>query len=95
MNKDELEKILYEKRFDTEKDFNKLIVYISTGALVFSIGFTEKVLPLTQACHKEFLKLSWIFFGVTLCLILTSYFLGIKAFDRYLESKIIMHIITT
>lgn len=57
----------------SEDDFERLITYISAGALGLSITFIEKLVPLNNSLHSEFLITGWILLALTLILNLFSH----------------------
>lgn len=63
----------YEK---SHSEFEKSLTYISSGVLVGSLFFIEKIIPLCNANAKIFLLLTWIFSGTTLLISLISHYLS-------------------
>ena len=74
-----------------EDDFEKNLIYISTGAIGISFAFIEKIVDLQIATDKCMLIWSWIFFGLTLFISLMSHyvsgFLAGKVSDQLGEMK--------
>jgi len=68
------------KRFDkildkSQDDFEKNIIYISSGALGISFAFIEKIVPLSTASNKCLLIWAWSLFGITLLISLLSHYI--------------------
>jgi len=62
-----------------QEQFDKLIVYLSSGGLVLTVGFVKDLVDLSEANWKCLLILSWAGFIVSLILILLSHRSAIKA----------------
>lgn len=60
-------------RDDGEEQFDKLIVYLNSGALVLSIGFANDIVTITEATDTCILKVSWILFALSLIINLFSH----------------------
>lgn len=60
----------------SEDDFEKNLVYLSAGSLVLSIGFIEKIVPMSKANCIGFLIISWCLIASTLLLNLASYLIS-------------------
>lgn len=72
-----------ESRSDkSRKAFEKSLTYISSGVLVGSVFFIEKIIPLDCANNKIFLLLSLIFSGFTLLLSLVVHYLSSVYFEK-------------
>lgn len=69
------------------EQFDKQIVYISSGALVLTIGFVEKIVTITDATETDILIMSWILFVTSLMSILISHKTSIYAMDAELDGK--------
>lgn len=65
----------------SEDDYEKNLVYISSGTLVLSLTFIEKIVPLQGSTVVWFLIASWIFLSVTLLLNLISHQISSKYHD--------------
>lgn len=52
--------------------FDILIISISSGGLVFSMGFVKDLLPKEQIIDLLYLKISWILFGLSIIFNLLS-----------------------
>jgi hypothetical protein len=65
----------------SEDDYEKNLVYISSGTLVLSLTFIEKIVPLQGSTVVWFLIDSWIFLSVTLLLNLISHQISSKHHD--------------
>jgi len=73
MMSEERNKILEELRQHSEKEFDKLLVYLNSGALVISLAFVENIIPFENASALICLKCSWILFGLSLTIVLLSH----------------------
>ncbi len=78
---------IYEIRRSADEAFNKLIVYLSSGALVLTIGFVQNVIDLPTAKFNELLIGSWILFTSSLLVILISYLTTVKSMDLELDKQ--------
>lgn len=77
------EKELLELRKIAEGQFDKQIVYLSGGGLVFSIGFVKDIIGLDKApISKELLFATWICFAISLIVNLFSYITARKTIDK-------------
>jgi diacylglycerol kinase family enzyme len=59
--------------------FDILIISISSGGLVFSMGFIKDIIPKTPSINFLLLKISWMFFGLAIVLNLLSQVTGYYA----------------
>jgi len=74
MNKDsERETAINNMRNYAEEQFDKLIVYFNSGALVLTIGFVKDIIVMNEDTNKTLLILSWSAFALSLFLILLSH----------------------
>lgn len=71
--------------------FDILIISISSGGLVFSMGFVKDLIPKTPPVNFLLLKVSWILFGLAIVLNLFSQVTGYYA--NKFELKITKNII--
>lgn len=84
----EREKYLLELWKDSEREFEKLIIYIASGGLALSISISEKIITISKVgCSVKLLFASWICFALTILLGLTFHFTSIKAIDLFLQKK--------
>lgn len=79
------ENILYNGFQYSVEQFDKAIIYISSGALALSITFIEKIVPLKLAIGKGFLVSSWFFEIFTIMLFTLNHFLSFRAFNKRIE----------
>lgn len=68
-------------RRESEEAFDKLVVYVSGGGLVLTVGFVEKIIKITEAASKTFLLLTWIFFAASLLTVLISHRTSVYSID--------------
>ena len=78
---------IYEIRQSADASFNKLIVYLSSGALALTIGFVQEVVNLSTAICKIILIGSWSLFTISLLVILGSYLTTVKSMDLELDGE--------
>lgn len=85
---DDRKKELLSSRKEAENQFDKLIIYISAGAFVFSVGFVKDIVGENhEPQFKLILVLSWCLFGLSLLTTLLSQVTFKTAID-YLLKKI-------
>ncbi|NGP88021.1 hypothetical protein [Fodinibius halophilus] len=76
-----------EIRDYAQEEFDKLIVYLSSGGLVLTVGFVKDLVDLNSAVWKPLLILAWTGFVASLFLILSSHKSAIKAMTLELDKK--------
>ncbi len=86
-NYDDRTKLLLEIRAESERQFDRQIIYLSGGALVFSIGFVKDIIGNEEPVCKWMLILSWVCFSVALIINLFSYLSTKKAIDHDILGK--------
>ena len=79
--------ILYETRRYSGEQFDKLVVYLSSGALVLTIGFVEKIIDLSKIESLSLLYASWICFCSSLIVILISHMTSMLSIDLDIYGK--------
>ncbi|MBL1280685.1 MAG: hypothetical protein COA33_010445 [Fluviicola sp.] len=62
-----------------EEQYDKLLVYLNSGALVLTVGFVKDIVEITDETNTTLLKISWICFTASLLVILISHRTGIIA----------------
>jgi len=80
-------KILYETRKYAGEQYDKLIVYLSSGALVLTVGFIENVVDLSKINDLFLLYSSWICFSTSLIIILISHRTSLLSIDLQIKGK--------
>lgn len=70
-----------------EEQYDKLIVYLNSGALILTVGFVKDIVKITSNTDTLLLKLSWIFFTCSLLVILISHRTAIIAMNYELKNK--------
>jgi len=79
---DDRTKQLMDLRAESERQFDKQIIYLSGGALIFSIGFVKDIIGANKTAECKFiLVISWICFAVSLIVNIFSYLSSKKAID--------------
>jgi len=87
---DHKQKTLENLKYSLDR-FDILIISISSGGLVFSMGFLKDIIPKTPPVNFLLLKISWILFGLAIVLNLFSQVTGYYA--NNFELKITKNII--
>jgi hypothetical protein len=76
---------LMDLRAEAEQQFDKQIIYLSGGALVFSMGFVKDIIGANNVpICKYLLIISWICFASSLIVNLFSYLSSRQAIDKEL-----------
>ncbi len=76
-----------EIRDYSEKEFDRLIVYLSSGALILTIGFVKNIISISEDTDTTLLKISWICFAFSLLIMLTSHKVSIHSMNLELKGK--------
>jgi predicted proteasome-type protease len=76
-----------EIRMYSIEQFDKLMVLLSSGGLVLTVGFVKDIVKLNEADHISLLIISWIFFIFTLLSNLISHLISIKSMDLELDGR--------
>jgi hypothetical protein len=84
--KEKWEDRIYKIREYSSGEFDRLIVYISSGGLVLTISFKD-VLNILESSHKFFILSAWIFFVAALLAILISHKTSIISMDLELDDE--------
>jgi preprotein translocase subunit SecG len=80
----EYRQTILEQKSKSDDDFEKYITFISSGALIITLTFVDKISPLETSVQKWTLILGWVFFATTLLINLISHYLS----SRYNEKTI-------
>ncbi|QYH39447.1 hypothetical protein GYM62_11880 [Algoriphagus sp. NBT04N3] len=67
---------ILEQKAKSDDDFEKYITFISSGALIITLTFVEKISPLDQSTNKWILIAGWGFLASTLLINLLSHYLS-------------------
>lgn len=86
-NNEKEKKTIREIRDYAQESYDKLIVFLSSGALVLTMGFVKNIVEITEKTNTIFLKLSWVLFAISLIIILLSHKTTIKAMDYELKDQ--------
>jgi hypothetical protein len=70
-----------------EEQFDKLIVYLSSGGLILTIGFVKDVIPIEESSCKYLLLLTWVAFAVSLFTMLFSHRSSLRSMDLELNNE--------
>lgn len=74
-------------RHEASSQFNKQLVYLSSGGLILTLGFVKDLVNISTANYKCLLLLTWIFFTLTLFLNLISHKSTMKSMDLELDDR--------
>lgn len=85
--RNEDDSVLFNIRHYSSENFDKQIVFISSGALLISMGFMEKIVDISEAECKWLLVLSWVLFALSLISNLISHKTALHAVDARIEKK--------
>ena|SRR5690554_6594684 len=77
MEKDDRDKI-DDAINESQSDFEKNLVYLSAGALTLSMGFIEKIIPISESSAKPLIVTSWILLAATLLLNLATHLISVR-----------------
>ena len=81
------EEIILEMRDYAEEQFDKLIVYLNSGALVLTIGFVKDIIKITKETNITLLILSWCSFVLSLLFILLSHKSALASTNNEIKGK--------
>ncbi len=81
-----LKNVRKDRSYSAEQ-FDKLIVYLSGGALVLTVGFTKDIVKINENTNTILLITSWTLFVSSLLLMLLSHKTSIIAMDCELNGK--------
>jgi len=79
--------VILEMRDYAEEQFDKLIVYLNSGALVLTIAFVKDITKITKETDTTLLILSWSSFVVSLLLILLSHKSALASTNYEIKEK--------
>jgi len=85
-NSDWLAQIRKIREYSSEQ-FDKLLVYLSSGALVLTLGFVKDIVKISDETDKSLLIASWSLYALSLLLILFSHKSSIISMDFELNKK--------
>lgn len=86
-SKEKAETTLEKIRDYSEDQFDKLMVYLSAGGIVLTIGFVKDIVDLNKAIFIACLFISWFCFPISLLMILLSQRTIVIAIDALSEQK--------
>lgn len=79
-------KLLIDAEREGSRSFDKAVLTLAAGALGLSVTFVDKIAPVPQATILWLLVASWIFFGfsiiVTLSSFITSQWACVRCYER-------------
>jgi hypothetical protein len=75
-------------RGEAERQFDRQIVYLSSGGLVFSVGFVKDIIgDNSEPVYKWLLLIVWISFAISLIINLISYVTSRMSIDHELFGR--------
>lgn len=90
MEKDEIDKEYYNQLFELYKEsgaqFDKQVLYISSGALGITITFISDIVSLDCAVYKYLLTIAWSILSLIILMGLLSHYLSKKALNFRMEN---------
>ncbi|MBN2597592.1 MAG: hypothetical protein JXR82_12490 [Marinifilaceae bacterium] len=78
---------IHEYRKEAASQFNKQLVFLSSGGLILSVGFVKDIVEIKSASSIWLLALAWTLFVISLLSNLFSYQSTMKAMDLELDDK--------
>jgi hypothetical protein len=85
---DDRTKQLMEMRGEAERQFDRQIVYLSSGGLIFSVGFVKDIIgDNSEPVYKWLLIVVWISFAISLIINLISYLTSRRSIDNELLGR--------
>ena len=76
---------LYRGYSYSNEQFDKAILFVSSGALALSISFIEKIVPISTSHCKTLLLLSWVFEAITIILFTINHYLSMLSFNHEIK----------
>lgn len=67
---------ILEQKSKSEDDFEKYITFISSGSLIITLTFVDKISPLEISIYKSTLIIGWCLLAITLLLSLISHYIS-------------------
>jgi len=86
LDKDRRKKLL-EIRNYSEEQFDKLIIYLSSGGLVLTVGFVNDLIEIDQSNCISLLITTWISFTLSLIINLFSHRTSLRSTDLELKEE--------
>lgn len=83
----EWEQKINDIRSKSSESFDKLLVYLSVGSLILTIGFVKDFIKIDKYTIPTLLILSWSFFSLSLLTMLLSHKTSIISMDNELNGK--------
>lgn len=77
---------ILEQKAKSDDDFEKYITFISSGALIITLTFVEKISPLNHSTHKWILIAGWGFLASTLLINLISHYLSSRFNEKTIQN---------
>jgi len=77
---------LFEAYMSSSAQFNKDLLFFSSGALGISFAFIKDIVKLDTATYKILLLISWILFGIVVLLCVISHYTSLKALNNKMKN---------
>jgi C4-dicarboxylate transporter len=77
---------LFVSYLESNRQFDKNTLYISSGALGLSISFISDIVKLTDASYKWILGTSWTVLTIVILFSLMSHYFSMKAINSKMEN---------
>jgi len=69
----------------SQESFDKVLLTLSSGALGISISLTNNIIPISTSQNKPLLFFAWIFWVVSLIVLLVSHLLSASAWNKTID----------
>lgn len=77
---------LYKGFAYSSEQFDKAILFVSSGALGISITFLDKIIDLSTSSCNNILVLSWIFEAITIILFTINHYVSLQTFNSAIKA---------
>lgn len=77
---------LYKGFAYSSEQFDKAILFVSSGALGISITFLDKIINLSTSSCNNILVLSWIFEAITIILFTINHYVSLQTFNSAIKA---------
>jgi len=74
-----------EANIKTAEQLDKSLLVLSSGAIGLSVTFMDKSWGLHDRIDSTFLKISWVFFGLTIVMVILSFWFSNMAFAKHID----------
>ncbi|MFO0477636.1 MAG: hypothetical protein ACK50L_02480 [Bacteroidota bacterium] len=77
---------LYKGYTYSSEQFDKAILFVSSGILGISITFIEKIVLLSSSQHNWLLLLSWLLEATTIALFTINHYVSVQSFNKAIKN---------